>query len=358
MLCWLSRADAVSHDVSWSAHKSALWAPRNESVVTTLVAMVCSSFNECTGYGSLVHLGVSAYEFDWPPVSATRIVGCENSWYLMVCFNWVIALLVQIASIFGYLVDFWELVRRFSFWLFKGPQKRIWQARRCSSHRLKQPRFGWKCRHHTRFTLSVCRRLPRDFSPPLKSVPWDFPYLGRFWFSLGSGFRLLSCGNFGSHVGNRLFKWCFGETSARTTDDFRIPETFKMCRGGAGGSSATQRKRNAREREHELLIGLQGLLQTFAGIETEAQTRSGKGKGIPARPYNQQDDNKLKKDSRLDTDIGLLQGLQRLVKRAEKKPEGLLRRLQDFVGGAVSAAQQGKNINPKKQETQTKQGGC
>ena len=96
-----------------------------------------------------------------------------------------------------------------------------------------------------------------------------------------------------------------------------------MCRGGAGGSSAAQRKRNAKEREHELLIGLLGLLQTFAGIEAEAQTSSGKGKGTSVRAYNQQDANKTKTDSGLDTDIGLLQGLQRLVKRAEKKPEGL-----------------------------------
>ena len=115
-----------------------------------------------------------------------------------------------------------------------------------------------------------------------------------------------------------------------------------MCRGGAGGSSATQRKRNAREREYELLSGLQDLLQTFAGTEAESQTGSGKGQGTPVRAYNQQDVNKTKNDSGLATDIGLLQGLQRLVKRAEKKPEGLLRRLRILLGLPLLLHNKGK----------------
>ena len=194
MMCWLSCADAVSHDVPWSAHKPALWALRNESVATTPVAMARRSFFERTGYGSLVHLGVSArpaYELNWPLVSATRMVGLWNDWSLMVYINWVLACLVRIVSLFGYLVDLWELARRFSFWLFENPPKRIWQARRCSSHRLKQPRFGWRCKHRSRRTLSVGRRFPRDFSSPLKSAPWVFSTLGRLWCSLGSGVCLL-----------------------------------------------------------------------------------------------------------------------------------------------------------------------
>ena len=159
---------------------------------------------------------------------------------------------MRISSLFGYLVDLWELARRFSFRLFEDPPKRIWQARRCSSHRLKQPRFGWRCKHRSRCTLSVGRRFPRDFSSPLKSAPWVFLLLVGFGVLWVLEFASWSCGNFGSHVGNRNFEWCFSETPLRKTDDFRVPETFKMCRGGAGGSSASQRKRNAKEREHEL----------------------------------------------------------------------------------------------------------
>ena len=181
-MCWLSCADAVSHDVPWSAHKPALWALRNESVATTPVAMARSSFFKCTGYGSLVHLGGSAhpaYGLTWPLVSATGMVGLWNDWSLMVYLNWVLACLVRIASLFGYLVDLWELARRFSFWLFEDPPKRSWQARRCSSHRLKQP-FGWRCKHHRRCTLSVGRSFPCDFSSPLKSAPWVFLLLVGF----------------------------------------------------------------------------------------------------------------------------------------------------------------------------------
>ena len=49
---------------------------------------------------------------------------------------------------------------------------------------------------------------------------------------------------------------------------------------------------------------------------------------------------------RLASDVGLLNALQRLVTRAEKKPEGLLGRLRNLIAAAENAARTGQSINP------------
>ena len=106
MMCWLSCAEAVSHDVSWSAHKPALWAPGNETDATTPVAMAHNSSLGCTGYGFLAHFGPHlAHEFNWSLVSATWTVGSWLDWSLMIYLNWLVA---------------WGCETCFSFWVLLG----------------------------------------------------------------------------------------------------------------------------------------------------------------------------------------------------------------------------------------------
>jgi hypothetical protein len=95
-----------------------------------------------------------------------------------------------------------------------------------------------------------------------------------------------------------------------------------------------------------LLAGLTDLLKKFepkvrrpsrTEKETDNTRTNGKGKGgtVP----------------RLASDVGLLNALQRLVTRAEKKPEGLLGRLKNLLNAAENAAKSGQSMNPGSTKT-------
>ena len=112
------------------------------------------------------------------------------------------------------------------------------------------------------------------------------------------------------------------------------------CRGGAGGSTATERKRVEKQNvDNQLLAGLADLLKrcepdvgrpTKGDSRTEEKRIDGKGKvgNVP----------------RLASDVGLLNALQRLVTRAQKKPEGLLGRLRNLFAAAENAVNSGQSI--------------
>ena len=103
-------------------------------------------------------------------------------------------------------------------------------------------------------------------------------------------------------------------------------------------------KSNISGMEHELLNGLQKLLQQFNSQTFGGDNGKGKGYGEGSPP------NVGRETPKLSTDVGLLQALKRLVTRAEKRPEGLLHRLQSLVVAAGKASGKGQTFNPKKNQ--------
>ena len=108
-------------------------------------------------------------------------------------------------------------------------------------------------------------------------------------------------------------------------------------------------KSNISGMEHELLNGLQKLLQQFNSQTFGGDNGKGKGYGEGSPP------NVGRETPKLSTDVGLLQALKRLVTRAEKRPEGLLHRLQSLVVAAGKASGKGQTFNPKQKPGKSQQ---
>ena len=92
-----------------------------------------------------------------------------------------------------------------------------------------------------------------------------------------------------------------------------------LCRGGAGGSQATARKRVEGQHEKGLLQALSDVLAQFSSVETQ--------------------DKPVASD-----ETQLLQTLKRIIKRSENKPGTLLQRLRSVVSAAESNHSVGKKV--------------
>ena len=136
------------------------------------------------------------------------------------------------------------------------------------------------------------------------------------------------------------------------------------CRGGAAGSAATERKRAEQlSKESRLLEGLMALLTSFQQEEQE----TGKGKG--SFPVIHKSEQKGKADPGKGTgnnkgknkgtgkgpqaspsqngEGALLDALQRMVFRAQKKPGRLIQRLQNLLDAAIQGRKLGKKARKK-----------
>ena len=103
---------------------------------------------------------------------------------------------------------------------------------------------------------------------------------------------------------------------------------YPMFRGGGGGAATTARKR----KEKQLLDGLQSLLQQFAEQpETQTANATARGKGKGQGKKQSKSKNQSQQRDATSLEYGLLQALQTLTSRAEKKPSELLPRLQTLV---------------------------
>ena len=319
---WLSFVSPVRSSVvgvaSWSAFK-----PGSPSLVPPV-----SGATPCNG---VVELGAGKGAQNMPGVELVGVScsaallhsGCFEmlglavsslSWFLGM---WIVLLteppkgLLGSLSSLGYFLD----------WFFPRnplPQKPIWSARLVKGRRVRGTRKGWKHRLHER-----CRVVDS---------------VSRIFHST-------------DHSGSLQ---CKNLSSNHLKSDLGLPDVswfhLGACRGGAKGTSGGKSKQNSIE--SELLVGLQKLLQQF-----NPQTLSGeskKGKGFGSGVFSNTD----KGTPKLGTDVGLLQALKRLVTRAEKKPQGLLNRLQSLVVAAGKACEKGQTLDPKQKPGKTRRPGA
>ena len=188
------------------------------------------------------------------------------------------------------------------------PPKHMFKARFCRKQRLKVARKGWVHRLHERLRLLSMRKVGESTRHlPLNTVlnaPCSF----------------------------------FADPS----EDL-LGVNWDDCRGGAGASAATARKRQEHERDHALLEGLAALLAQFDDRAPQSGKKGTKGSGGP-RKGGKNTAGKGSPQAQSKESVGLLGALTRLVNRAHKQPDTLLDRLKALV----SAASEGKNLEPDK----------
>lgn len=209
-----------------------------------------------------------------------------------------------------------------SFW--RNKPFTIRSARFCGKTRVKVARQGWLHRFHERLRLQPGVG-PRMTKTSLIGNLGHKPVAGEFLDPFSQD--------------------RFSDLCNVTGLPPNIP--FDNCRGGAGGSAATARKRKENERDQALLQGLAGLLAHFNSTVSNGHNK-GKGKQQSKQATstgNRPRSGKGPQTNTVDTS-GLLGALTRLVNRAQKKPEGLLDRLVALVDVASS----GLNLEPEKRQ--------
>eukprot|EP00435_Cladocopium_sp_Y103_P043026 s1688_g12.t1 len=257
------------------------------------------------------------------------------------------------------LVQFWrELI--FGANQYKG----IWSARFCGNRRVVMARKGWLLRHRAR-----CRCHTFDFDAPDSQEGQHGPFCKD---RETHGFHAADSFQFGFIPS---FWGPFLEDSVPLDLERIFPSKRPpgLCRGGAAGSAATQRKRVEKgQLESRLLEGLVNLLSSFQQEargsgpqkgQQKGQTSStgpkgpdkGKGKGKPVpNGKGKGKDSALQKGagSHQDADSNLLEALSRLVQRAQKKPAGLIDRLQNLTNAAINGRRLGKKKKKKTRQVQ------
>ena len=241
----------------------------------------------------------------WPPLIAA--VGRANAVAQFGLLSWG-AWLWWLVPIFGFgCVCGWCVG-----WLggFLFPDRIFSICRKCGLKRLSKPRHGWRKRHLTRCAFVSCP-----------------PRAGDLVQDCQSSYEYFAHGQTETHFVH------FFQDDAQVGPPVKQrykPTSMPTWRGGAQGSTVTKKKKL----ELELLQGLTELMKKFdtSMLTSSSDTRTGKGKGS---------------SQGLGSDVGLLNALKRLVQRASKNPDGLLRRLKDLVTAADKASHTGQTLNPK-----------